>query len=137
MEQLQITVLKRSHDFNQTINIWVLSPKHIFKTSRNGLLVLRPMVHVTCFFLKYQTGAIVDHNFEINHMIVVKLFFFQRKIFTAVVQMSFQGFSEWLLQFKTYDTRCLHFCQISNWSNCRSQFGSDQVTLLKLLIFLK
>ena len=79
MEQLQITVLKRSNDFNQTINISVLSTKHIFKTSLNGLLFLRPMIHVTCFFLKYQTGVTVDHNFEINHMTVVKLFFFQRK----------------------------------------------------------
>ena len=45
--------------------------------------------------------------------------------------MYFQGFSECVLRFRAYDTRCLHFCRISNWNNCR------HVTLVKLLIFVK
>ena len=44
--------------------------------------------------------------------------------------MYFQSSSEWFLQIRTYDTCCLHFCQISNWNNCKSLFLSDHLTLV-------
>ena len=45
---------------------------------------------------------------------LVKLSFLKNKVFTATVQMHFQSSFEWFLPFRTYDTRCLHFCRISN-----------------------
>ena len=57
-----------------------------------------------------------------------------------LVQMYFQSSSEWVLRLRiydTYDTSCLQFCRISNWSNCRSLFWSSHLTLVKLIIFVK
>ena len=34
---------------------------------------------------------------------------FVKQIFTAILQMYFQGFSEWLIGFKVYDTRYRRF----------------------------
>ena len=34
---------------------------------------------------------------------------------------------------QSYDTRCLHFCRISNWNNCRSLILSSHVALVKLI----
>ena len=51
--------------------------------------------------------------------------------------MYFQDSSEWIVCFKTFDTRFMHFDGISNWSNCRSLFSEDHVTLVKLIIFVK
>ena len=51
--------------------------------------------------------------------------------------MYFQTLSAWVLRFRAYDTRYLHFRGMSSWSNCRSLFWNREVTLVKLLIFTK
>ena len=44
----------------------------------------------------------------------------------------------WIVRwFKVYDTRYRHFFRISKWSNCRSQFWSNDKTLVKLSYFQK
>ena len=44
-------------------------------------------------------------------------------------------FSLWMgLRFRSYDTRCLEFCRMSNYRNCRCLFWSVYVTLAKLII---
>ena len=43
--------------------------------------------------------------------------------------------SLWMgLRFRSYDTRCLEFCRMSNYRNCRCLFWSVYVTLAKLII---
>ena len=37
-------------------------------------------------------------------------------------------------RFRSYDTRCLEFCRMSNYRNCRCLFWSVYVTLAKLII---
>ena len=65
------------------------------------------MTHVTCFFVKYQIGAIADHCF--NLVTLVKLLTFVKLIFTAAFQVNFQSFYEWFIDFKAHDTRYLNF----------------------------
>ena len=55
----------------------------------------------------------------------------------SIAQMWFQSFSERFIGFKAYDTRYLHFCRIPNWGDCRSQFWSNHMTLVKLSYFFK
>ena len=74
----------------------VVTTKCIFKASLIGSLFLMLMIHVTCIFVEYQTGVIADHNLEVITWPVI----FSNKIFTATVQIYFQGTSEWLLRFK-------------------------------------
>ena len=51
-----------------------LSSKFIFKVPLNGLYVLRPMIHDTCIFIEYETGAIGDHVNLIKQLIFSKEF---------------------------------------------------------------
>ena len=59
------------------------------------------MIHDTCIFIKYQTGAIGDHFLKQWRDLSKTIQFF-KGIFTTVVQNSS---SEWLLGFTAYDTR--------------------------------
>ena len=45
--------------------------------------------------------------------------------------MYFQSSSKWFLRFKTYDTRCLHFCRL------QITVFKRHVTLIKLFTFVK
>ena len=72
-----------------------------------------------------------------GHVTLVNLIIFVKQNYTAIVQMYLQSFYVWLLRFKAYDTRCLHFYQMANWVNCRSLSWNDHVDLVKLLVFSK
>ena len=87
-------------------------------------------------FFEYQTGTIADQFLE-GLVTLVKLIIFLSWIFSAIDQILLQRFTARVLRFRAYDTRYLHFCQISNWRDCRSLFWSRDVTLLKILIFVK
>ena len=93
------------------------------------------MIHVPAFLLNLKLEwlqiAILKQSHDLSKTVI------SLKNFTALVQMYFQSSSEWFLHFRTYDTRCLHFYWISNWSNCRSLFWSNHVTLVKSLVFVK
>ena len=45
-------------------------------------------------------------------MALVKLLIFIELVFTSIVQIYFQSFSQWFIPFKTYDTRCRYFFNI-------------------------
>ena len=64
----------------------MLSSKFIFKAPLNGFYVLRPMIHDTCIFIEYETGAIGDH---VN---LVKQLIFSKYIFTTIVQLYFHSY---------------------------------------------
>ena len=68
------------------------------------------------------------------YVALVKLIFI-KQIFTAIVKMYFQSFSELFKGFKAYDTRYRNFCRISNWSNCRQQFWSNDITWVIVSFF--
>ena len=86
----------------------MLSSKCIFKAPLNGLYVLRSMIHDTCIFMEYQTGAFGDH------VGLVKLLIFSKGILKTTVQLYFQSSYEWFIGFTAYDTRYLHFFQKLN-----------------------
>ena len=51
--------------------------------------------------------------------------------------MCFQGSSECIVCFRTFETRYMYFDRISDWRNSRSLFWNDNVILVKLLVFSK
>ena len=109
-----------------------------FLGSLRGSLVLRRMIQFSYVFVEYQTGATADHTFEAiffenqtgtivdqfweGQVTLVKLIISVSWIFSAIDQILLQRFTARVLRFTVYDTRYLHFCQISNWSDCRSLF---------------
>ena len=51
--------------------------------------------------------------------------------------MCFQGSSECIVCFRTFEARYMYFDRISDWRNSRSLFWNDNVILVKLLVFSK
>ena len=82
---------------------------------------------VTVFFanikldLLYTTVSNRSREFSQNTHISKELF--------ASYRINFKTGSEPIFNFKACDTRYLYFCQISNWSVCRSQYWSNQAIL--------
>ena len=98
---------------------------------------------LTCIFVKYQTGPIADPSFKAINMTLVKFHFKKNKVFASIVQMYFQSSSEWLLQFRTYDKRSLHFCRIwriwmwkmSNMNHCFEVCDPSEIINFSKVIF--
>ena len=96
--------------------------KCIFKACLNGSWDLRAM-HAT---------GICKSQFGSNHVTLVKILLkdnfhcYRSNVFSKSLWMG--------LRFRSYDTRCLEFCRMSNYRNCRCLFWSVYVTLAKLII---
>ena len=106
LEALLITVLKRSRDFSNPINICRVKfrcyrPKCVFEAFLEVLLVLPPMIHDTCIFINIKLEQlqiiILKRSCDLSKTIE-----FFKDIFTSVVQNSS---SEWFMGFTAYDTR--------------------------------
>ena len=61
------------------------------------------MIHDTCIFMEYETGAIADH------MTLVRLLISLKNSSSTIVQIYFQSSSEELIGFIVCDTRYLWF----------------------------
>ena len=96
------------------ITLLLRSSKCIFKASLNKFYNIEPMTHFICIFCQYQV----------------------EQLQISVLKWSCR-FSETIDIFRAFGTQYLHFQWISNWSNCRSLFWSDHMTLVKLLFFQK
>ena len=138
LEQLQFTVLNQSRDFSKFFNInkfLLLSCKCIFKDFLNSSL-LWLMIHFTCIFVEYQTAAIADHSFKQSGDLS-KTVISWKENFPCYRPNVSQSSCKMFLRMRTYDTRCLNICWMSNLRNRRSLFWSDHGILVKLSKLVK
>ena len=139
-EQLQITVLKQSHDLSKTVNILKANfdcyHPYVFTKLFRMVKSFRGLWYMVAFCRKWN-WINCRSRFRSDDVTLEKLLISWKNVLPAIVQMYFQSFNEWLLCFRAYDARYLHFNWMSNWSNCRSLFWNNHLTLVKLLIFSK
>ena len=141
LEQLQITVLTQSNYLSKTFyvlkgnfNYYCLN---IFsKHFRIGQMFYGLWYTLTLFLstMKLERLQITILKWSCDLRKIINIF---KKIFDVIVQMYLESSSEWLICFRAFDTRYLHFYRILNCSYSKSLFWSDHATLVKPLIFSK